>query len=194
METRPCRQAESGAGIHAFAVAVDITTYLNAYNRIVTGILPTVAQTRVGMPDVGRRTVFYLSAFNMGIATEIMVTKRKFESSGWQCAVKYVVNIPSLAAVEGVDCIVLDQQMQQLDSANICDTVLKLRVCGYNNVIIVLLRSDHRCADSISSELARSAAKPDAVLEAPLRQEQLNQIKLLLHEKTVRQAVFMNGE
>jgi hypothetical protein len=72
--------------------------------------------------------------------------------------------------------------------------VLKLRVCGFNGVIAVLLQDGLRNTEVIKDELNRSAAHVDLVIMGPLKDQHVQLLTATLEKKCVRQAVHMNGE
>ena len=121
-----------------------------------------------------------------------MLVKR-LESFGWNCAVKYIVKIPSTNSVGGADCVMIDQQLELSENVNICDTVLKLRVCGFNGLVVVVLQEGARLTDTIRDELARSGASIDLLIYAPLKDQHIHSLSVALEKKYIRQLLYMNG-
>ena len=101
-------------------------------------------------------------------------------------------------SVAGADCILLDQQLESISNVNISDTVCKLRCCGYNGVISVLLGavdvdSTARVAEAIRDELHRGTAEVDLMITTPLRDQHIQQLTVAVERKVIRQLLYMNG-
>jgi hypothetical protein len=170
--------------------------YLSAYRRLCRTEVPVPSEKFATDNDADTylRSVLYLSGFDFRLASEVTASARALQKRQFKCTVKYLLKIPSMATVANVDCVIIDQLLQQADHINISDTVLKLRVCGYNGVIAVLLRGSNRLAESIKDELSRSAASVDLLLLAPLKDRHIQQIIAVLEKRLVRQAICMHAE
>ena len=66
-------------------------------------------------------------------------------------------------SVANADCVLIDQHLEELADINISDTVLKLRVCGFNGVIVLLLEEKTRHARLVRDDLSRSVAEVDMI-------------------------------
>jgi hypothetical protein len=187
---------EAETSLHFVTVEALPTAYLSAYRRLCRTQQPVTSPKSSGEneADTYFRSVLYLSGFDIKLASEITAYARALQKRQWKCTVKYLLKIPSMAAVGSVDCVIIDQLLQQADHINICDTVLKLRVCGYNGVIAVLLRGSSRLSETIKDELSRSAATADLLLLAPLKDRHIQQLIAVLEKRSISQAICMHAE
>jgi hypothetical protein len=189
-QTRKAQEFIEGETEKAFlTVSVCTATYLQNYRRVV--LSNTSANSKIGQTA---KQLAYFSGVSSAQRSEVSKLIKRFDAFGWACNVKYLLSVPSLHSVASADCVLLDQQLEILENVNICDTVLKLRVCGFNGVIAVLLQDGLRNTEVIKDELSRSAAHVDMVIMGPIKDQHIQLLTVTLEKKCVRQAVHMNGE
>ena len=126
-------EAETDTG--HLTVGVRTSTYLSSYQRLILSS-PCKDHSVKASPN---KQLVYLSGQTTAQRSEMTRFIKRFEAFGWKCSIKYILNLPSMHSVAGADCILLDQQLESISNVNISDTVCKLRCCGYNGVISVLL-------------------------------------------------------
>jgi signal transduction histidine kinase len=140
------------------------------------------------------KTLLYLNAVVPEQRQDAINLRARIERGGWHCSIKYLLGIPRMSTLATADCLLIDQQLEQRENVMVDDLVLKLRVCGFNGVIAVLLRAEGVLnARALREELKNSAARPDLYFEVPIRPEHIQMISQM-HEKTIiRHLLFLNS-
>eukprot|EP00388_Colpodella_angusta_P029749 GDKK01017526.1.p1 GENE.GDKK01017526.1~~GDKK01017526.1.p1 ORF type:complete len:105 (-),score=11.20 GDKK01017526.1:118-387(-) len=87
----------------------------------------------------------------------------------------------------------IDYQLEGQEGVNISDTVLKLRVCGFNGVVAVVLQEGLRSCDLIRDELTKSAADVDLMISGPVREQNIQALTVALEKKYIKIALNMNS-
>jgi hypothetical protein len=192
-------------------VCVTPQVYMSAYNKHILA-LPTlvgsgsgsVAEASSSSKSVShsttrqnvksRRHLVYLNAVIPEQRQESINMRTRIEKGGWYCSIKYLLGIPRITTLSSADCILIDQQLQQRENVLIVDLILKLRVCGFNGIVAVILRPDGtNDTKAFRNELKSSAASPDLYFEAPIKAEHI-QLMTQMHEKAViRHLLFLNA-
>jgi hypothetical protein len=189
-QTRKAQEFIEGETEKPFlTVSVSIATYLQNYHRLVLNSAAANAK-----PGQATKQLTYFSGVASAQRSEVSKLIKRFDAFSWACNLKYLLSVPSLHSVASADCVLLDQQLEILENVNICDTVLKLRVCGFNGVIAVILQDGLRNTDVIKDELSRSAAHVDLVIMGPIKDQHIQLLTVALEKKCIRQLVNMNGE
>jgi hypothetical protein len=175
------------------------SVYQNEYNQL---FMPSAVVKPLKSKKVSSRrpTLIYLSAVIPEQRQESINLRAKIERAGWNCSIKYLLGIPRMATLDSADCLLIDQQLEIREKVSICDLILKLRVCGFNGVIGVILRPGSDCGtggahslEAVREDLKNSAASPDVCYEAPIESETFSSL-LQTHEKAViRHLLFLNS-
>jgi len=171
-------------------VLSNVNQYLAAYKRI---IYPPKAFNPTSGEATPNKEVVYFTSILVAQRNDVMKLIAQFQWMFWNCTAKYILNIPSMHSVAGADCVLIDYQLEGQEGVNISDTVLKLRVCGFNGVVAVVLQEGLRDCDLIRDELSKSAADVDLIFSAPIRDQHIQAMTVALEKKTVRQLLYMNG-
>jgi len=168
-------------------VSTCVPLYLSDYLRIVC---PAV---RPGEKVINHRNIVYFSGAIAEKRQDTIRLIKKFEHLGWNCLVKYIVSIPSMNSVSKADCVLIDHQVEGQDGVNISDTVLKLRVCGFNGVVAVVLQEGLRACDLIRDEISKSAADVDLIITGPIREQNIQALTVAVEKKFIKIALNMNS-
>ena len=167
--------------------------YFNNYDRVIRPTVRSVMRNGVQQRLPGIKQMVYLSGAEPEKRNETIQLVHHLETFGWSCVVKYVLKVPSMHTIGHADCVLIDQQLELIENVNISDTVLKLRVCGFNGIIAVVLKEGGRNTELIKDELSRSAADVDLLITAPMRDQNIQALTVALEKKCVRQLLYMNG-
>lgn len=107
--------------------------------------------------------------------------------------------MPSIHLTYNSDCIIIDYLIETETTLSIADIVLKLRVCGYNAVIVVLINEN----PTISTlDIKRNIQKIkdlslsnmiDIILQHPFRSNYVKLIDNAIKKKYIKQLFTMNG-
>jgi hypothetical protein len=139
------------------------------------------------------RQLIFFSGAEAAQRGELGHLVKRFDAAGWTCTVKYILSVPSMHSVAGMDCVLIDQQLEVQEGVGVCSIVLKLRACGYNGVVAVLLQEGLKGFRTIREQLERSAAKADIVLLAPMADAHIEKLTATLERKCASQVIHMNG-
>eukprot|EP01032_Pedospumella_encystans_P009235 gene9235-10891_t len=167
--------------------------YFSNYDRVIRPTVRSVMRNGVQQRLPGIKQMVYLSGAEPEKRNETIQLVHHLETFGWSCVVKYVLKVPSMHTIGHADCVLIDQQLELIENVNISDTVLKLRVCGFNGIIAVVLKEGGRNTELIKDELSRSAADVDLLITAPMRDQNIQALTVALEKKCVRQLLYMNG-
>jgi hypothetical protein len=171
-------------------IRVQPSTLLSAYARIVRPGAPTKAN-RHGLVfrEPGEKRIVLLTSVDPKLKSETKALITRLQSGAWDCHVKYVLRVPSLASVGAADCVLIDQQLELQENVHICDIVLKLRVCGFRGVIAVALKDGLRNTDAIRDELQRSAVGADHVFTGLITDLNIQALTVTLEKKCIAQVL-----
>uniref|UniRef100_A0A7S3HPU6 Uncharacterized protein n=1 Tax=Spumella elongata TaxID=89044 RepID=A0A7S3HPU6_9STRA len=164
--------------------------YYEDYERI---MFPPLNTDTTGEEKTANKKVVYFTSILVAQRHDIMRLTTQFDEAGWSCMVKYILNIPSMHSIAGADCVIIDHQLEAQEGVNVCDTVLKLRVCGFNGVIAVVLQQNLRDLDLIRDELDKSAANVDLIITGHIKELHIKTLTAALEKQTVKHLLFMNG-
>jgi hypothetical protein len=185
-------QAESNRPY--LSIRVQPSTLLSAYKRIVRPGAPTKADHNgLTYRESGEKRIALLTSVDPQRRSETKELVSRLQSSGWACHLKYVLRIPSMVSVGTADCVLIDQQLELQENVSICDTVLKLRVCGFSGVIAVALMEGLRSADAIKDELRRSAVSADLVFTGPITDANIHALTVTLEKKCIARVLSKGG-
>jgi signal transduction histidine kinase len=171
-------------------IRVQPSTLLSAYTRIVRPCAPT-QMNRHGLVfrEPGEKRIVLLTSVDPKLRPGTMGLIARLQSGGWKCVIKYVLRVPSLASIGAADCVLIDQQLELQENVNICDTVLKLRVCGFSGIIAVALKEGLRKTDAIKEELSRSAVDADLIFTGLVTDMNIQSMTVALEKKCIAQAL-----
>ena len=169
------------------AICVTPSAHLANCQRIVMPRMPRKNQA------VSVKKIVVLSRIEPKDKNKYVSLIRKLKDYGWDCSVKYLLRLPSMHAIGAADCVLVDQALEKQEGISVCDVVLKLRVCGFNGVIALLLHRGARGTEALCDDIAKSAAAADVVLYAPLGDREILTLTVAIERKVIRQALYMNG-
>jgi hypothetical protein len=176
------------------AIRVQPSALLAAYSRIIRpGTRTQVSRNGVTIREASKKHIVLLTCVDPKLKSETLALAERLQSHGWKCALKYVLRIPSMVSVGVADCVLIDQQLELQEDVSICDTVLKLRVCGFSGVIAVVLKEGLRKTESIKDDLSRSAVDADVVFFGPITDHNIQTLTVALEKKCIAQALSMSG-
>ena len=107
--------------------------------------------------------------------------------------------MPSIQLTYNCDCIIIDYLIEDETTLSIADIVLKLRVCGFNAIIVVLVNENPK---EYTSDIKRNIQKIkdlsfanmiDMILQHPFRGSYVKLIDNAIKKKYIKQLFSMNG-
>jgi hypothetical protein len=175
-------------------IRVQPSALLSAYDRIIRpGARTQVSRNGITIREASKKRIVLLTCVDPKLKSETLALADRLQSHGWKCVLKYVLRIPSLVSVGNADCVLIDQQLEVQENVSICDTVLKLRVCGFSGVIAVVLKEGQRKTEAIKDELSRSAVDADVVFFGPITNHNIQSLTVALEKKCIAQILSMSG-
>ena len=176
-------------------ICVTPSAHLATCQRIVKSVqYSIIPRKKRSKKNIGAmKSIVMLSFVDPNQKQETFALKNKLEAYDWDCSVKYLLRLPSMHAIGAADCVLVDQALEKQEGISVCDVVLKLRVCGFNGVIALLLHRGARGTEALCDDIAKSAAAADVVLYAPLGDREILTLTVAIERKVIRQALYMNG-
>jgi hypothetical protein len=174
-------------------IRVQPSALLSTYGRIIRpGARSQVSRNGVTTRQSSEKHIVLLTCVDPKLKSETLALVGRLQSHGWKCVLKYILRVPSLASIGAADCVLIDQQLELQENVNICDTVLKLRVCGFSGVIAVILKEGFRKTESIKDELSRSAVDADVIFFGPVTNLHIQTLTIALEKKCIAQILSLS--